>query len=77
MKNPGGRPDGGKPQAKPASSERATWSVGAPPLERVDERVRRWRALYDNIQREDCIEEFTLSGDSAPSGRFNYRYTTR
>jgi len=29
----------------------------------------------DNIQDEDCIDEFTLSGDSAPSGRFNYLYT--
>jgi hypothetical protein len=28
----------------------------------------------DNIQNEDNIEEFTLNGDSAPSGRFNYLY---
>jgi hypothetical protein len=30
----------------------------------------------DNIQRTDDIMEFTVSGDSAPNGRFNYRYTT-
>jgi len=28
----------------------------------------------DNIQNEDSIDEFTLNGDSAPSGRFNYLY---
>ena len=26
----------------------------------------------DNIQNEDSIEEFTLNGDAAPPGRFNY-----
>ena len=28
----------------------------------------------DNIQREDSLEEFTLSGDAAPPGRFNFLY---
>jgi len=28
----------------------------------------------DNIQNEDSIDEFTLNGDSAPNGRFNYLY---
>lgn len=28
----------------------------------------------DNIQREDDPLEFTVSGDAAPPGRFNYRY---
>jgi hypothetical protein len=28
----------------------------------------------DNIRRDDDIDEFTVSGDSAPSGRFSYRY---
>jgi len=28
----------------------------------------------DSIQNEDSIEEFTLNGDSAPNGRFNYLY---
>ena len=28
----------------------------------------------DNIQNEDSIDEFTINGDSAPSGRFNYLY---
>jgi len=30
----------------------------------------------DNIQSLDDIAEFTLHGDSAPNGRFNYRYRT-
>jgi hypothetical protein len=30
----------------------------------------------DNFQAEDDIHAFTLNGDSAPSGRFNYRYYT-
>jgi hypothetical protein len=29
----------------------------------------------DNIQVEDSVDEFTLNGDSAPFGRFNYLYT--
>ena len=28
----------------------------------------------DNTQNEDSIDEFTLNGDSAPNGRFNYLY---
>jgi len=28
----------------------------------------------DNIQREASVDEFTLSGDAAPPGRFNYLY---
>jgi hypothetical protein len=28
----------------------------------------------DNIQKPGDIDDFTLSGDSAPNGRFNYRY---
>ncbi len=28
----------------------------------------------DNFQTEDDIDAFTLNGDSAPFGRFNYRY---
>jgi hypothetical protein len=28
----------------------------------------------DNIQNDDSIDEFTINGDSAPFGRFNYRY---
>jgi hypothetical protein len=28
----------------------------------------------DNIQNEDSIDEFTINGDSAPNGRFNYLY---
>jgi hypothetical protein len=28
----------------------------------------------DNIQRDDSIDEFTLSGDAAPPGRFNFLY---
>ncbi|MCX7047826.1 MAG: hypothetical protein NTX50_20365 [Candidatus Sumerlaeota bacterium] len=28
----------------------------------------------DNIQREGDVNEFTLNGDSAPNGRFNYRF---
>ena len=28
----------------------------------------------DNIQVEGDIDEFTVNGDSAPPGRFNYRY---
>jgi hypothetical protein len=28
----------------------------------------------DNIQNEDSIDEFTVNGDSAPNGRFNYLY---
>jgi hypothetical protein len=31
----------------------------------------------DNLQNEDRIEEFYLSGDAAPPGRFNYLFTTR
>jgi hypothetical protein len=30
----------------------------------------------DNLQTEDAIEEFTVNGDSAPNGRFNYLYAT-
>jgi hypothetical protein len=29
----------------------------------------------DNIQNEDSIDEFTLNGDAAPPGRFNYLYS--
>jgi hypothetical protein len=29
----------------------------------------------DNIRNEDSIDAFTLDGDSAPFGRFNYLYT--
>jgi hypothetical protein len=29
----------------------------------------------DNIQNHGQIDEFTLNGDSAPNGRFNYRYS--
>ncbi len=29
----------------------------------------------DNIQQDDNIMEFVVSGDCAPSGRFNYRYS--
>jgi len=29
----------------------------------------------DNFRLEDDIDAFTLNGDSAPSGRFNYRYS--
>jgi len=29
----------------------------------------------DNIQNEDDIDDFTINGDSAPFGRFNYLYT--
>jgi hypothetical protein len=28
----------------------------------------------DNIQKQGDIDEFTVSGDGAPNGRFNYRY---
>lgn len=28
----------------------------------------------DNVQREDDIMEFLVNGDTAPNGRFNYRY---
>jgi hypothetical protein len=31
----------------------------------------------DNIQRDDDINEFTINGDAAPPGRFNYLYVTR
>lgn len=31
----------------------------------------------DNFQLEDNIDAFTLNGDSAPAGRFNYLYRTR
>lgn len=31
----------------------------------------------DNLQNEDRLEEFYLSGDAAPPGRFNYLFTTR
>jgi hypothetical protein len=30
----------------------------------------------DNIQRDDDINEFTINGDAAPPGRFNYLYVT-
>ena len=30
----------------------------------------------DNIQRDDDINEFTIDGDAAPPGRFNYLYVT-
>ena len=30
----------------------------------------------DNFARDDDIDAFTLNGDSAPPGRFNYRYHT-
>lgn len=30
----------------------------------------------DNIQRDASVDEFTLSGDAAPPGRFNYLYWT-
>jgi hypothetical protein len=30
----------------------------------------------DNIQKLGDITEFSLNGDSAPDGRFNYRFTT-
>jgi hypothetical protein len=28
----------------------------------------------DNIQADGDIMEFTVNGDAAPNGRFNYRY---
>ena len=28
----------------------------------------------DNFQTEDDINAFTINGDSAPMGRFNYRF---
>jgi hypothetical protein len=31
----------------------------------------------DNTQRDDDINEFTVNGDAAPPGRFNYLYVTR
>jgi hypothetical protein len=31
----------------------------------------------DNIQKPGDINEFTINGDAAPIGRFNYRYTAR
>lgn len=31
----------------------------------------------DNIQNENSIEEFTLNGDAAPPGRFNYLYSAQ
>jgi hypothetical protein len=33
--------------------------------------------LADNIQVADDIIEFSISGDSAPDRRFNYRYQTK
>lgn len=30
----------------------------------------------DNWQADDSIDEFTINGDAAPPGRFNYLYTT-
>jgi hypothetical protein len=30
----------------------------------------------DNTQRDDDINEFTINGDAAPPGRFNYLYVT-
>ena len=31
----------------------------------------------DNVQHEGDIMEFTLSGDAAPNGRFNYLYEAK
>jgi hypothetical protein len=31
----------------------------------------------DNWQQDDNINEFTVNGDAAPPGRFNYLYTAR
>jgi hypothetical protein len=31
----------------------------------------------DNWQQDDSIDEFTVNGDAAPPGRFNYLYTTK
>ena len=31
----------------------------------------------DNWQQDDSIDEFTVHGDAAPPGRFNYLYTTK
>ncbi len=31
----------------------------------------------DNIQNENSVEEFTLNGDAAPPGRFNFLYTSK
>ena len=33
--------------------------------------------LADNIQKPNDIIEFSVSGDSAPDRRFNYRYQTK
>jgi hypothetical protein len=31
----------------------------------------------DNWQRDNSVDEFTIDGDAAPPGRFNYLYTTK
>lgn len=31
----------------------------------------------DNIQNDNSIEEFTINGDAAPPGRFNFLYSVR
>ncbi len=52
-------------------------------IRRADLRLRPGKPLRlqfkwaDNIQRDGEIMEFTLSGDAAPNGRFNYLYEAR
>ncbi len=47
-------------------------ALGIPPDDAGLQFEFKWA---DNIQDEDRIDGFTLNGDSAPSGRFNYLYT--
>jgi len=46
-------------------------SLGLPEGDAPVEFEFKWA---DNFQNEDSIEEFAVNGDSAPNGRFNYRY---
>jgi hypothetical protein len=46
-------------------------SLGIPPGEDDLRFEFKWA---DNIQNDDSIDEFTINGDAAPFGRFNYRY---
>ena len=41
----------------------------------IDEKLSFDFHWADNIQKDDAIIEFAISGDSAPNRRFNYRFT--
>jgi hypothetical protein len=43
-------------------------------LNGANSRVRFEFKWADNIQNDDSMDEFTVNGDSAPNGRFNYLY---